>query len=126
MFVDRLQVGEDKLGVDDIDVGCGVDRGISVTQDIIIVECPDDMDDSVALADIGEKLITEAFTFGCTGDKPRDIDEGDGGRDDLLGRIQLLQHGQPLVRNRDDAGIGLDRGEWIIGRQCASVSQGVK
>ena len=53
--------------------------------DVGIVEAAHHMDDGVDFADGGEKLVAEALAFRRAAHQAGDVDEGDAGRDDLLG-----------------------------------------
>ena len=60
--VDRLQVGEDELGVDGLDVVDGRDPALHV-DDVGIVEDTHHLADGVALADGGQELVAEALAL---------------------------------------------------------------
>ena len=66
--LDRLQVGQDQLGVHGGDVGFGIDPTVDVDH-IVVVEDPDDLADGVALADGGQELVPQSLP--C--DAPRTI-----------------------------------------------------
>ena len=59
-------------------------------------------------------------------DEAGDIDELEGGGGVLLGVVHLGQHVEAMVRNGDDAGVGLDGAEGIVGRLCACAGDGIK
>src|SRR5690606_13096332 len=54
-FVGGGQVGQGQLGVDDLDVGHGIDAAGHV-DDVLVFETAHDVDDGVGLADVGEEL----------------------------------------------------------------------
>ena len=56
-----------------------------------IVEAAHDVRDGVGLADVGEKLVAQAFAFRGAGDQPGDVDEFDDGGNDLLGTSRSRQ-----------------------------------
>ncbi len=120
--LDGLQIGEDQLGVDGVDVVGRVDLAVDM-HDVVVLEGAHDLADRVGLADVGEELVAQALALGRALDDACDVDEGDGGRDDLLGVHELGEHGQALVRQRYDAGVRLDRGERIVLRQHVVAGQ---
>lgn len=81
---DGLKVGEGEFGVDDVDVVKRIDLAGDVN-DVVVGEATDDVGDGVALADVGEELVAEAFALAGAGDEAGDVDEFDGGRDDAFG-----------------------------------------
>ena len=58
--LDRFEVFQLQLGVDDLLVADGIDAAVYV-RDVVIVETAQHMNDSVRLADIGQKLIAETL-----------------------------------------------------------------
>jgi hypothetical protein len=70
--------------------------------------------DRVGLANVGKKLVTQAFALGSAGDQSRDIHELDDRGDDLLGLRQRGERVEPGIGHLHDAGIRLDRAERII------------
>ena len=110
---DGLQIGEDQFGVDGVDVIGWVDLAVDV-HDVIILESTHDLTDRIGLTNVGKELVAQPFAFGGTLDDACDIDEGDGGRHDLLGVHELGQDRQTIVRQRHDAGVRLDGGERIV------------
>jgi hypothetical protein len=82
-FRDGVEVGEHELGGDHLDVAHRVDATHGVN-DVRILEAAHDLDDGVDLADVGEKLVAEAFALAGAGDKAGDVDELDGGGNDNL------------------------------------------
>ena len=82
-LLDRLQVGQDQLGLDRGDVARRIDAAVDVN-DVVVDEDANDFTDRVALSDRGEELIAETFALRGAFDDARDVDEGHGGRQDLL------------------------------------------
>jgi len=124
-LLDGLQVGEDQLGVDDLDVVLGVDLALDV-DDVRVAEDPDHLADRVALADGGEELVAETGALARTLDDARDVDEGDRGREDPLAAEDARKDGEAVVRHADDADVRLDRREGVVGRQHVVLGQGVE
>src|SRR6185312_17183519 len=74
------------------------------------------MGNRVDLADVREELVAETFALGCTCNEPRNVDELDRGRHDLLrprNRGELLE---PRVGHCDDADVWIDRAKRIVFR----------
>ena len=74
------------------------------------------MDGRVHFTDIGQELVAQAFALGGALDKARDVDEFNDGRRHFFGMVQLAQALDPVIRDRDDAYVGIDRAERIVGR----------
>ena len=71
-------------------------------------------------------MVAKPSAFGGAFHDSGDIDEGDDGRQDLLGSEDLGQFGKTGVRHADDADIGFDRGKGIVGRKDVVLGQSVK
>ena len=123
--LDGLQIGEDQLGVDGVDVVGRIDLAVDV-DDVIVFEGAHDLADRVGFANVGEELVAQAFAFRSALDDACDVDEGDGGRHDLLGVHELGEHRQTVVRQRHDAGVRFDGGERIVFRQHVVAGQCVE
>ena len=61
-FVQRVEVGEQQLGLDHLDVALRIDAALDV-HDVRIVEAADDVQDRVGLADVGEELVAEPLAL---------------------------------------------------------------
>jgi len=123
--LDGLQIGEDQLGVDGFNVVGRIDLAVDV-HDIIVFEGAHDLADRVGFANVGEELVAQAFAFRSALDDACDVDEGDGGRHDLLRVHELGKHRQTVVRQRHDAGVRFDGGERIVFRQHVVTGQCVE
>ena len=86
-------------------------------------EAPHHVEDRIHFADVGEKLVSQSFARAGTADDPGDIDDAQGGGNDLFGLDELIDHVQPGIRHRDHADVGLDGGERVVGRQRARRRQ---
>ena len=105
-----LEIGEHELGIDGLDVGHGMDPAFDMG-DVAVLETAHDVSDGVDFADAGQKLVAEAFARGGAADQPRDIDEGQPRRHDLLRFRDPGQCLQAFVGDADVADVGLDRGK---------------
>src|SRR5271155_3009320 len=84
--------------------------------DVPVLEASNDVRDRIALPDIGEKLVAEAFALRGAADKSGNVDEGESRRNDLLRAGDLRERDQARVGNGDVADVGLNRAKRIIGR----------
>ena len=123
--LDRFEVFQLQLGVDDLLVADGIDAAVYV-RDVVIVETAQHMNDSVRLADIGQKLIAETLAPRSPFDQPRDIDDLDGRRDRLFRIVDLYQVHDPLVGHRNHAHVRLDRAKRKIRRLRFRIRQAVE
>ena len=94
--------------------------------DVRVLKAADDVDDRVDVPDVLQKFVAEALALGGAFDKPRDVDELEGRRGELLGVVHFGQLVKPLVRHRHDPDVGLDGAEGVVGRFRPGVGQGVE
>ena len=123
--VDHLEVGHDKLCVDDVDVAQRISRAFDVG-DVAVVKAAHDMHDRVAAADIGQKLVAKTLALGRALDQTRDIDKFDDGGGELLGVVLVAQPLEPRIGDGDNADVGVDGTECVIVGGDAGVGNGVK
>jgi hypothetical protein len=71
-----IEVGEQQLGVDDLDVPHRIHRAGDVV-DVFVLETAHDLDDGVHLADVRQELVAETFALAGTPHESRDVDELD-------------------------------------------------
>ena len=112
-LLQAFEVGQHQLGLDRLGVRDRVDPALDMG-DVVVLEASDDVGDGVDLADIGEELVAETLALARAAHEARDVDEGEAGRDDLLGMGELGQPHQARIGHRDLADIGLDRAEGIV------------
>ena len=124
-LLNGAHVGKNQLGLDGLDVAGGVHATINM-HDVGVVEVADDLADGVGLADVGQKLVAQAFTLRCTGNQAGNVDELDRGGHDLLRVIDLRKLVKTLVGNGNDAHIGLDGGERVVRGKGVVVRQRVE
>ena len=122
---DGVEVGEEELGVDDVDVVERVDAAGDV-DDFGIVEAADDVADGVGGADVAEELVAEAFALAGAFDEAGDVDELHGGGDEGLGLDECGDLVEALVGHGDDAGVGVDGAEGIVGGLRLGRGEGVE
>ena len=121
----HLQVSKDKLQIDGLNVAERVDAAVDVDH-VFILEAAHDVHDRIDLADVGQELVAQALALRRALDEAGNIHKLDHGRRDLFGVIHLPQQADPLIRNGDDAHVGVDRAEGIVGRFRARFCQRVE
>ena len=113
--LDLCHVGEGELEVDDGDVGEGVHLAVDMN-DVVVVEASDDVDDGIALADVGEELVAEAGAVCGALDQARDVDKLHRRGDDVRGAADGGEGLEAVVGDGDDPGVRLDGAEGVVGR----------
>jgi hypothetical protein len=124
-LVDRAQVGQAQLGLDDLDVGHRVDLARDV-DDVGIVEAAHHVHHRIGLADVREELVAQPFALARARHQPGNVDKLDDGWHDALRLHDRRQLGQARVRQFDHAHIGLDRAERIVFGGDAGLGQGIE
>src|SRR5207237_501838 len=76
-------VGEQQLGLDDLDVARRID-GVLDVHDVRVLEGADDVEDGVGLANVGQELVAEALALRRAAHQSRDVDDFEVGVDRLL------------------------------------------
>jgi len=120
-----FEVGEEELGVDDVDVMERVDAAGDV-DDLGVVEAADNVTDGVGGADVAEELIAKAFAFAGAFDEAGDVDELHRGGDEGFWLDEFGYFGEAGVGNGDDAGVGVDGAEGVVGGLCLGRGEGVE
>ena len=110
----RCHVGEDQLGVDNLDVADRVDRAEFVN-DVVVFKAAHHLHDRVGFADIGEELVAQARAFRRAFHQAGDVDKLDRRWDQFLRARDLRKHREPRIRHADDADVRVDRTKWVIG-----------
>ena len=90
-------------------------HGTVHVDDIAVVEATEDVQDGIALTDVGEELVAETFTLAGSLHQTCDIDDIDGRRDRALRFADVGQHLKALVGDIGRTEIGLDGTEREIG-----------
>ncbi|MCY1175539.1 hypothetical protein D9M73_157820 [compost metagenome] len=125
MLLAAVEVGEDQFQVDDLDVALGVDA-VGDVNHVLVFEAAHHVGDGVGLADVGEELVAQAFTFRGTGDQAGDVDEFHGGRQHAVRLDDGRQGVQARIRHRHDAAVRLDGAEREVLSGDAGFGQGVE
>ncbi len=124
-FFGGFEVSEDEFGVDGVDVAEGIDTAFNVGN-VAALEAADDVEDGVDFADMGEELVAEAFALGGAADDAGDIDDAEQRGDEFVGGDADADFFEAVVRDGDDADVGLDGGEGVIGGERTGVGERVK
>ncbi len=129
LLLEGLDVGQDELGHD----GLGVARRVNevgaathLAHDVGVGEVAHDLADGVGLADVGEELVAEALALVGTLDQAGDVDELNRGRHDAPRVDDVGERLQALIGHVDDADVGVDRGERVVGGQTGLFGEGGK
>ena len=94
---------------------------------VVVFKAAHHVDDGVHLADVGQKLVAQAFALAGTSHQAGDIDKLNPGGNDLLATGEFRQLLQPFIGHRHRAHIGLDGAEGEIGSLGLGVGhQGVE
>ena len=81
-----------------------------------VFKAADDLHDGVHLADVGEKLVAQAFACAGALHEAGDVHKLHRRRNGDLRLGDVLQHFQARVGHGDDADVGVDRAERVVGR----------
>ncbi len=120
-----FHVRENELEIDRADIANGID-GVFDVCNVFVFEAAHDMDDRVDFADMGKEFIAQSFAVRCALDKSRNVDKFDDGRCNFFAVVKSGELVQPFIGNGDDADVGFDGAERIIGGFCARMRDGVK
>ena len=121
----RFEIREHEFRQNYIEVVHRIDPAVDM-DDVAILEEPHHVRDRVDVADVAEKLIAEPLSLARAFHKSGDVDELQRGGDDSSGLLQFGEHPEPLIRNRHDSGVRLDRAERKVGRFGAALAQRVE
>src|SRR5262245_46522247 len=123
--LERLEVGQDQLGVDGLDVVAR--RHLSGDMgDVVVAEHPGDLADRVRLADVRQELVAKTLALAGPSYDAGDVDELHGRRHRTRRLEHLRQHVETRIGYADDADVGLDRRERVVGREDLVAGQGVE
>ena len=103
----------------------GIDPTVDV-DDVVVFEDSHYLTDRVRLANGRQELIAQSLSGRGAAHDARDVDEGHGRANDLLGVEHLGQDAESLVGYGDHTHVGLDGGEGVVRRQHVVLRQGVE
>ena len=124
-LLDGFDVGQAELDLDGLDVPERIGSAVDV-DNVVVVEAADDVNDGLGFPDIAEETVAEALALAGALDEPRDIHEFHRRGDDL-GRVHDgIELAEPVVGDRDHAGIRLDGAERVVLGLNARGRQGIE
>ena len=94
--------------------------------DVAVVEAAEHVDDGVALADVAQELVAQAFTLAGAFDESGNIDDVAHGGDDAARMDDFGQLGQSFVGHGYLAHLGVDGTEREVGCLCLRAGQAVE
>ena len=93
---------------------------------VFVIETAHHMHNGIGLADVGKKLIAQAFAFGCARHQAGDIHKLHDGRKQFLRLRNIRELGETRIRHFDNADVGLDGAEGIILCSDARLGQRIE
>ena len=109
-----FKIGENQLQIDRLDVTDRINAAVHM-DDVGILKAAHHMNDGVHLTDVGQELVSQAFSFGCTLYETGDIHKLNDGRRYLLGIVEVSQELQSFIRYCHNAHVRVDGTEGIVG-----------
>ncbi|CNU07162.1 GTP-binding protein [Mycobacterium tuberculosis] len=120
-----LQICQDQLGLDDLNVGLGIDPSGDMSH-VVVDEHPHHLTNGVAFADMSQELVTQPGSLGRPLDQAGDIHEGDRRGYDSLRSEKLSKLVQAGIGQGDDTFVRFDRRERVVGRDHVVSGQRVE
>ena len=124
-LLNRGKVSQDKLGTNDLEVALGVGTAVGA-HDVGVVEVTHDLADGIALTDVCEELVAQAFALAGALHQTGDVNELDGGGHDTARMHNVGEFLESLVRHGHDALVGLDGRKGIVRRQDVLLGERVE
>ena len=93
---------------------------------VVVLEAADDVRYGVAFADVGEELVSKAFTFARACYEAGNVNKFDGCRNNAVRLNDFSELREPRIRNLDDADVRFDRAEGIIFSCNSSLGQRIE
>src|SRR5690606_21254044 len=115
LFFDRVEVPELQFCVDNLLVGHRVDTSVDVDH-VVVFKAAHDMHDGVDLANVGQKLVSEAFALACAFNEPGDVYKSDRGRNNPFRLYDVGQDLEAGIRHVNDSHVGFDRAKREVCR----------
>src|SRR5437763_7416496 len=112
-FLQRRQIGQHKLGVDNFDVFNRIDRSTDM-MNVAILEAANHLHNRIDFANVTEELIAEAFARTRPFNESSDINELNRGRHNFWRMRDLSKSRQTRIWNGDDADVRINRAKGII------------
>src|SRR4030042_2257991 len=93
---------------------------------VFIIEATDGVGNGIHISYVVQKLISQSLSFACSFAQPSNIEKFKSGGNLFFRMNQFRNTFQPIIRNRDNPHIRIDRTESVTRNLCPSSSQGVK
>lgn len=111
LLLDPFDILEPELGRDDLHITTRVDIALDVN-DLGVIECTDDLENTVDRTDVRQEGVSETGTGGCTGGQTGNIDTRQERRDLRFGLVNIAQ---PVETGIGDGNTGLLRvAAWSV------------
>ena len=94
--------------------------------DVVVVKATYNVNNRVSLADVGEELVAQAFSFARARNQTGNIDKLDDGRLHFLRIDDFRQFSHTRIGDFNDADVGFDGTERIVCRFDTRLGQRVK
>jgi hypothetical protein len=124
-FFCRSQVGQAQLSLDHFNVGNRVDLAGDVNH-VVVFKAAHHIDGGVGLANVGQKLVTQAFAGAGTGHQTCNVHKFHHGRNHPLGFNNGGELRHARIGHFHNTHIGLDGAKGVIFRGNPSLGQGVE
>ena len=124
-FFHRTHVGQAQLGLDDLNVGNGIDL-VGHVNHVLVFKTAHHVDDGIGLADMGQKLVAQAFALAGPGHQTGNVHKLHNRRHDAFGLDNARQLLQARVGHLDHPHIGFDGAERVVLGRNARFGQGVE
>ena len=116
------QVGEDKLGLDDVNVLVRIDATLNVN-DVGVFEVTNNLTDSVSVANVCQELVAQALTLVCALDQASDVHKLNSCRHDATRIDNLGQLLEPCVGYVNNTHVRVDGSKRIVCGQATLAGQ---
>ena len=94
---------------------------------VLVLKAADNLGDGIHLTDMGQEFVAQTFALGGSLDQSGNIDEAHGGGNGFpFGFVHIRQSGKAAVGNIDNADVGLNGAERIVGRLSAGLGNGIE
>ena len=119
------QIGQTKFCLNHLNVRDGVNFAGHVN-DVVVFKAAHHIDGGIGLADMGQKLVAQAFARAGACNQPGNVNKFNDGPLNFLRAHNRRQQIQTGVRNFNDTHIGLNRTKRVILSRNSRLGQGVE
>lgn len=100
LFLHPVDIFQPQLGRDDLHISERVDITLYVN-DLGVIECSDDLEDTVDSSDVGQEGVSETCSGGCSSGKTGDIDTCQESWDFGFGFVEVAKPQESFIWNGD-------------------------